>query len=420
MKLSRRSLLAGATALTVMAPGVKAAFGAADPNADVVIVLFQRGACDWLQMLAPSGDANYIAARPTIRVPATGNNAGIGLATLNGTDLYLSNSAPELKTLYDAGSLAFVHATGLYTADRSHFLCQANMEKGQADADPKQNTGWLARHLTSIGPGSALSTISSGSTNPVSLLGAAHPLAVSSASSFNISGGTVNLNTIRAINSGGGAFIFTSPFTTAEVPSSPYKAVAQETVNTVSTIQSNLANLDNTTANAAGYTGGALSQSLRSVAQLIRMNVGLNLVTVDYGGWDMHNSLVGEFRTRTTEFSRAISAFWTDMADYRSRITLVTMTEFGRRLQENSSQGTDHGSASGMLVLGGNVNGGKVYGSWPGLASSQLTTGDLKVTTDYRQVLAEILVARHSEKNIASVFPTVTYNPLGIMRANAA
>jgi uncharacterized protein (DUF1501 family) len=106
------------------------------------------------------------------------------------------------------------------------------------------------------------------------------------------------------------------------------------------------------------------------------------------------------------------------MAAYRSKITLVTMTEFGRRVQENSNYGTDHGSAGGMLVLGGNVNGGKVYGTWPGLAPSQLFQGDLAVTTDYRQVLAEVLVEQHGEKSLSTVFPTLTYAPLGITRTS--
>jgi uncharacterized protein (DUF1501 family) len=145
--------------------------------------------------------------------------------------------------------------------------------------------------------------------------------------------------------------------------------------------------------------------------------VGVDIATVDFGSWDMHNNLVGEFATRTTEFSRALAAFWADMEGYRDRITLVTMTEFGRRLQENASRGTDHGSASGMLVLGGKIKGGRLYGTWPGLAPSQLKTGDLAVTTDYRQVLAEILVTRHAEKNLAAVFPTITYKPLGFMNA---
>ena len=112
----------------------------------------------------------------------------------------------------------------------------------------------------------------------------------------------------------------------------------------------------------------------------------------------------------------SINAFWTDMADYRDRITLVTMTEFGRRLQQNTNNGTDHGSASGMLVLSGNVNGGKIYGDWPGLAPTELNNGDLAVTTDYRQVLSEILVKRHGETNLDAVFPTVQYAPLGIMK----
>ncbi len=147
------------------------------------------------------------------------------------------------------------------------------------------------------------------------------------------------------------------------------------------------------------------------------MNIGVDVATVDYGGWDMHNALTGEFNTRTTEFSRAIAAFWKDMAAYRDRITLVTMTEFGRRMQENASQGTDHGSAAGMLLLGGHVNGGKLYGTWPGLAASELTTGALTVTTDYRQVLAEILVKRHGETALKEVFPTITYSPLGVLSA---
>jgi uncharacterized protein (DUF1501 family) len=145
------------------------------------------------------------------------------------------------------------------------------------------------------------------------------------------------------------------------------------------------------------------------------MNVGVDVVTVDYGGWDHHNNLVNEFGARTVEFARALSAFWTDMANYRDRITLVTMTEFGRRFQENANQGTDHGSASGMLILGGNVNGGKIYGSWPTLAPAALDAGDLAVTTDYRQVLAEILVKRHAETKIGTVFPTLKYAPLGIV-----
>ncbi len=408
MNVSRRDFLnrlSTGAALATVAPGLRAAF-AADTTAtnDILIVLFQRGACDWLQMLAPAGDASYIARRPTIRVQTTGNNAGIGLGSLNGTDLYLSASAPELKPLYDSGDLAFIHATGLYTSDRSHFVCQDNMEKGTADADPNQSTGWLARHITSLGGQQPeLGVVSSGSTNPVSLLGDKSAVAILNSASFNVSGGNANANVIRALNKG----------------TTPYQASATNTLDAIATVQAGLTTITDNSANA-GYTNGALSQPLRSLGRLIKMNVGLTVATVDYGGWDMHNNLVSEFAQRTTEFSRALSAFWTDMADYRSRITLVTMTEFGRRFQENASQGTDHGSASGMLVLGGNVAGGKIYGTWPGLATTQLDNGDFAVTTDYRQVLSEILVTRHNEKNLANVFPTVKYQPLGFIKAAPA
>ena len=401
MNLSRRNLLGGAAAsvLTTVGPGLRVAFGADTSSRDALIVLFQRGAADWLQMLSPAGDANYVKARPNIKAPAT---TSMGVGTMNGTDIYLSASAPELKVLYDAGNLAFVHAVGMSTNSRSHFDCQDMMEKAAVDSEPKQNTGWLTRHMNSLNTGlPILSTLSSNSSTPVSLLGDNQAVAVGNSTTFNVSGGDVNLNLIRSLNSGG----------------SNYEKKALETLDAVASIQLGLKTINTASSNAAGYTGGALSTSLRSLAQMIKMNVGVTTATVDFGSWDMHNGLVNEFSTRTTEFSQAISAFWKDMVDYQSKITLVTMTEFGRRLTENASLGTDHGSASGMLVLGGNVIGGKLYGTWPGLAANQLTSGDLTVTTDYRQVLAEILATRHGERNLSSVFPTLKYAPLGIIKA---
>ena len=197
---------------------------------------------------------------------------------------------------------------------------------------------------------------------------------------------------------------------------SPYQDVAQTTLDAVASVQLGLKTVPGHS-NGAEYTNGALSKSLSSLAKLIKMNVGVNVATVDFGSWDMHNSLPFEFAQRTTEFSQAINAFWTDMADYHSKITFVTMTEFGRRLQENANQGTDHGSGSAMMVLSGNVKGGKIYGNWPGLAANQLNNGDLVATTDYRQVLSEIMITRHGEQNLESVFPTVQYNPLGFMNS---
>lgn len=401
MNLSRRDLLGGAAAATAFAtvgPGLKVAFGAGTASRDTLIVLFQRGAADWLQMLAPAGDANYQKARPNIRAAAT---ATLGVGTMNGTDIFLSTSAPELKTLYDAGSLAFVHAVGMPTNSRSHFDCQDMMEKAAVDAEPKQSTGWLTRHISSIDTGlPILATLSLSLSAPLSLLGNNQAISIGNSTAFNVSGSESNMTLLRNLNKG----------------DSTFESKARETLNAVSSIQLGLRTINTAASNAAGYTGGQLSTALRSLAQMIKMNVGVTTATVDFGGWDMHNGLVNEFATRTVEFSRSISAFWRDMVGYQSKITLVTMTEFGRRLTENASLGTDHGSASGMLVLGGNVNGGKLYGTWPGLAPNQLTSGDLAVTTDYRQVLGEIITARHGEQNLAKIFPTTKYAPLGLIK----
>jgi uncharacterized protein (DUF1501 family) len=400
MNISRRNLLAGASAGAALAamPGLNVAFAA--QTSEILVVIYQRGACDWLQMLAPSNDANYIAARPNIRVKAATN---LDVGTLGNTDFFLHPSAPELKALYDAGDLAFVHATGIHTIDRSHFQCMDMMEKGYADTEPKPSTGWLARHIASQSAGltkPAMNTIASSPNSPVSLLGESGTISVVDVASFNVSGGTTNANVIRTMNNG----------------TSTYQKLATASLNAVTSVQNGLKTITDTSA-TAGYTSGPLSTSLRSLAKLIKMNLGVSVATVDFGGWDMHNSLVTEFAPRTVELSKSIAAFWKDLAAYHSRLTIVTMTEFGRRVKENASAGTDHGSGGGMAILSGNANGGRLYGAWPGLAAAQLTTGNLTVTTDYRQVLSEILVKRHGETNLGAVFPGLQYSPLGIINA---
>ncbi len=408
MNFSRRDLLRTASAgaaLTAISPGLKVAFAAdATQVKDTLIVLFLRFGSDGLQMIAPAGDTNYISNRPTIRVRTDGNTPGLGVGTMQNTDFFLHPATTDLKALFDQKKLAIVHAAGLRTPERSHFEVQERMELGANLNEKQPSDGWLARHVKNLaGTRPALSTIALSSNNPESLLGFSNSLAISNTNAFAVSGGDANANVIRALNAG----------------KSSYDVNALETLNAITTVQTGLRNLTADPTNY-GYPGGALTTSLRSLASLLRMGVGLEVAHIDMGGWDHHANLNNDFNSRASDLSRSLGAFWREIANYQDKVTLVTMTEFGRRFRENANGGTDHGSAGYMFVLGGNVNGGRMYGTWPGLAANQLFNGDLDVTTDYRRVLGEILVQRQGATKLDQVFPTVPYNPMGIVNGLTA
>lgn len=413
--ISRRGLLGGGAAMLTLGGGLRVALGANLPEAlgggpagavagtsetpaavanPILVVVFCRFGQDGLQLVAPSGDANYIAARPTIRIQP---NTAFGLGTLDGVDMFMHPNMPELKALYDAKKLAPVVAAGVPTNIRSHFEAQDMMERGGADGTVLPGNGWLARHMNQQSVSAALSTVAVSTNMPTSLMGDNQALAIPNPANFNVSGGTNTSNVTRGLVRG----------------TTDYERKAIETLDAINNVQTAYRALSNNT--QTGYTGGDLSTPLRSLATLIKMNVGISVATVDMGGWDHHQNLTGAFNTRATELSRSIAAFWNDLGTtYQPRVTLVTMTEFGRRFQENANRGLDHGSASTMMVLSDSMNGGKLYGLWPGTAANQLYGGDLAVTTDYRTIISEVLVKRHNEAKIANVFPNNPYVPLGL------
>ncbi len=400
MNLSRRQILSSATAatMTTLAPGVRVAFGAG--QRDIIIALFLRFGADGLSMVPPADDGHYHDARPTLGIAA---RDALPIGSLGGTPFFLHPAAPELKRLYDSGQLAIVQAAGMFANNRSHFISQDMMERGLADGDAAQSAGWLARHLISTTPSlPTLGAIASAAQLDLRLQGYASAVAIPDVANFNVFGGDTNLNVINQMQAGSEAHV----------------AAAREAVATIKSVQAGLATLPSAVGETATYTNGFLSASLRSIATLIKMNVGLEAAAVDFYAWDHHVNLNLNFPPQARELSQSLAAFWNDLRDYRDRLTIVTMTEFGRRVEENANAGTDHGSASFMFVLGGNVNGGKIYGTWPGLAPAALHSGDLLVTTDYRTVLQEILVKRRGEASPQKVFPGVTYNPLGILRGS--
>ena len=416
MKLSRRALLAAASigaiaatgvATIALGPGVRAVFApkrilSADESksGDIFVVLFLRFGCDGLTMVPPADDAEYHMNRPTVAVAASGSNAGLPIGTLDGVPFFLHPGVPELKGLYDAGRLAVVHAAGLPTESRSHFISQDKMDRGIADGEAPLQGGWLARHLLAQQRSRpALAAVSCQPSVDVSLQGYGGAMAVPDIKLFNVVGGDDNRRIIKSLNTG----------------TEPLVISAAETVSAIETVQAKLSTMSQ--ARADGYTSGPLSAALKSLATTIKMDLGLEVATVDYGGWDHHINLNDSFPAQAREFSQSLQAFWNDLKDYRHRLTIVTMTEFGRRVKENANGGLDHGSASFMFALGEHINGGKIYGRWPGLKVADLHAGDLAVTTDYRQVLQEILVKRRGEANPQAVFPTLAYQPLGLVMA---
>ncbi|MSO73121.1 MAG: DUF1501 domain-containing protein [Rhodospirillaceae bacterium] len=407
MNFSRRRFISTAatgTMMATLAPGVRAAFSADSIQAgaprDIVVAIFLRFGCDGLTMVAPAEDANYRASRPTIGVTSSGARAGLHIGGLDGVPFFMNPSLPEMKALYDSGKLAVVHAAGLPTHTRSHFESQNMMERGVVESDGPVLGGWLARHLKASNLALPdLGAVASASVVQASLRGWPGSVAVPDVTDFNVTGGDFNLKVIEALNAGAGA------------PA----ASARATADMIRSVKASVAKLSSADGSVA-YPLGGFSAAMRSLANVVKMKAGLEVATVDFGGWDHHYNMNLYFPPAAGQLSQSLAAFWADLEDFQDRLTIVTMTEFGRRLEENTAGGADHGAASVMFVLGGAVKGGRIYGQWPGLKESQLREGDLSVTTDVRNVLQEILVNRRGETPSAKIFPSLSYAPLGIVR----
>jgi uncharacterized protein (DUF1501 family) len=394
---------AGAVA-SIVGPGaaMQLAF-AADYVGDAVVVLSLRGGFDGLSAVIPVGDPSYAKARPTIGVPASRTKQ---LDTMFG----LHPALAPLFPLYSAGSLAFVHAVGQPARTRSHFAAMEEMENAAPGSTLR--SGWIDRMIGVTGSPSTFSAVALGAGGaPKSMLGPNPELVLSDLASFKLSApsGAVELEkwatALKALH--------------AEAPAT-VKAPALATV-AASTAAAQIAT-DYPTPATAVYPDTSLGKSLKEVARLVKARAGLRAATIDVGDWDMHSGLgasdKGWMFDQLTALSKALVAFVTDLGNRMADVTLVTLSEFGRRAGENGSGGVDHGHGNACLVLGGGVVGGKVYGRWPGLAADQLDDGDLAGTTDYRTILAEILEKR-GKLSSAEVFPQLGSERLGLLRQRA-
>ncbi|HXM85008.1 MAG TPA: DUF1501 domain-containing protein [Stellaceae bacterium] len=415
MLLSRRTLLQSAALASglVPVPGlVLRAF--AEPGAEkpILIVVHLRGGADGLNLVSPATDPVFIAARSTdLRVATDGPDAGYALAGSPdpNTEFRLHAAAGGLSELYGSGQLAFIHAAGLTDSTRSHFVATDMIERGVADARglTRIRDGWLTRYLAherAIG----IAAVSAAGSVSGELLGRADALAVP-----DLGGGLAPAGGPQARE------VLTGLYATRR---DVFTAAGREALGAMTTIDSHVPRDDKGAVIAYQPDPGTAYESaaefgrpLKALAQLIKMDLGLEVATVDIGGWDTHEYQAGRFKAAVGRLSNGLAAFWNDMQRYHDRMIVVTVSEFGRRLRSNRSNGTDHGRANVMMVLGGQVDGGRFHGGWPGLASDKLDEGvDLAVVTDYRQVLTEILQNR-VKKPVAGVFPDYAFSgDLGI------
>ena len=416
-EITRRGFLMGCSSAVTAMAGARfntVVFGnpEEEPNQEILINVFLRGGMDGLSLMPPLGGDDrgyYQAARGTLQVAP---DASRQLGTSN---FFLNPAAAALQDIYTQGDLAVVQAAGMHVDTRSHFDAMSYMELG-TPGSISTTTGWLTRHLASaenLPDEIIMPSLAMGYYAPQSVAGSLETLSVSRATDFQLNTGPwwwrdAQRYTMRELYGGGDTLMHASGISA---------------LNAADIIESNLIGAYTPEGGAVYPENSEFGEHLKTVARMIKLQLGLRVATVDLGGWDTHEGQNdgNYFNDLMNELTQGLAAFYADIntsqRNYHDRVTIVVMSEFGRRISENADRGTDHGHGNTMLVLGGNVNGG-LHGTWPGLAPNQLFEGiDLEVTTDYRQVLSEVLIRRQGNANLGQVFPGYSgYTPLGVVQ----
>jgi uncharacterized protein (DUF1501 family) len=411
--MDRRAFLMGCSSAIAALSGGRLsslAFAESGTQDDVMLVVFLRGGWDVLSVMPPIDGpdrGHYEQARPRLRIPTTGVGAALKLDAQFG----LHPSLEKLFERYKAGNMAIVTATGMVGNDtRSHFDAMEYMELGTPGIRTTPQ-GWVTRLLENTPKVTSVlsNAVAIGSTAPASLQGSNDVIAMENIEEFKL---TDDENQRKFLHGSlarlwsGETWLHQSGQATLKALDAVAKAGFKPEEGGIK------------------YPDGEFAASLSSVARMIKRGLGLRVATVDLGGWDTHQyqgneNSQGYMADLLKQLSEGLAAFYADLEKLGldKKITVVVQSEFGRRLDENASYGTDHGHGSAMLVLGGNVAGGKIYGRWPGLATEQLfERADLEVTTDYRSVFSEVINKRFGV-GLDKVFPG--FKPganLGILR----
>ena len=375
---------------------------------DVIVSVFQRGGVDGLSVCLPYADANYYAARSTIAIPRP-DATGTGKSTAIDNYFAFPPAMTGLFAAFQSTNLLVVHATGQLNNSRSHFDAQRYMEVGKP-VDPSIVSGWLGRHIASVPPlrsDAVLRGIGIAPGLQKTLVGAPQTLPIADPTNFTI-GGSSSTRAART------DFIETNYAGTME----PLKSAALDAGATMDLLASiSFTQVPN---NGAVYPTSSFGRALKAVAALIKSDIGLEAAQVDIGNWDTHaqqDPNAGSMFNTMTDFANSLGAFWADIIAMGYPVTVVTVSEFGRNVRENGSNGTDHGRGTTMLAMGQAITGGRVLANWPGIAPNNLEDGqDLKVTIDYRDILAEIVQNRLGNDNLSVVFPGWTPTFRGVTR----
>ena len=377
----------------------------------VLVAIFQRGAADGLNVVVPFGDKEYYSLRPTISVPEPSSVVGTEAQSLIDLDGFFGfhPSLSALKRLFDQHHVAVIHAAGSPDNTRSHFDAQDYMESATPGVRSTED-GWLNRFLQVQPEAEAtpFRAVAFAPRMPRSLAGPAPALSIQDLRGFRLRvNANAHLPSGTPIESA-----FQAMYASASDPL--LSRAAHETFDAVDALQ-HIGLESYQPSNGAEYPKGPLGHSLEQVAQLIKANVGLEVAFAEVGGWDHHvneGGVQGQLANSLRQFGDALAAFHQDMGDRMADVVVLSMTEFGRTARENGNRGTDHGHANAMFVLGGPVQGGKVYGEWPGLRTEHLYEGrDLALTTDFRDVFAEVLVKHLGAKTTGNIFPGFNVAP---------
>ena len=410
--LIRRHFLAASSAL-VLTPSVRAfaAPAATAEHGPVLVTVFLRGGMDSLGVVAPVDDRDYVADRPPeMRLLADGDKPALRLdGGPSGLDFRMHPEMGALRELYQDRRIALVHASGLANGTRSHFGAQELIERGIANPDETARVtgGWMARWLAASGGGQqpAFAAIAG---VPEELANHANTIcAADLRGGMNLPGGKQAMSVLKHLADGG---------------SGPIELATRRTLGGIALIDTPLRQPDGKVmpyqpAGEAVYGDTEIGRGLEAVARVIRMDEGIRAFAVDMGGWDTHENQPPRLANLVGQLSRALGAFHADLHERLDSTVLVVMSEFGRRLRSNKSNGTDHGHAGLTIVSAPRVLGGRIHGTWPGLSSGQLDNAvDLAMTTDVRSILAELMIGPlATPKVVADVFPRFAPKKVGLL-----